>query len=200
MPLTKTQKRTLAVVVVVGGASGLHALREMLRQAVREQQLICISSLPDERSKRSRAPKVAVDGVFARRLAKILKICVPSPFSYEAGLIYTQTALLVARTFLTDFSSQIEGGVGRCVSCRCLLINIHRNCTCCRSHALPPRPSSSHKKYSAPPRFFYLHLLFFADTSSLAMQLDCASCLRCSVVLLSQPQLSTARSSTCRRE
>lgn len=116
MGLTNRHKQYLAAVVVVGGAAGISALRRVLREALREQQSICYSTLPDESSKRTRPPKVAVDAVFARRIIKILRICIPSALSYEAGLIYTQTALLVARTFLTDFSSQIEGGVGRCDS------------------------------------------------------------------------------------
>lgn len=39
--------------------------------------------------------------------------CVPGPLSAEAGLIYAQGALLVARTLLTDYVSLIEGRAGR---------------------------------------------------------------------------------------
>jgi len=39
--------------------------------------------------------------------------CVPGPLSAEAGLIYAQGALLVARTLLTDYVSWIEGRAGR---------------------------------------------------------------------------------------
>lgn len=42
----------------------------------------------------------------------------PGILSPEARLIYAQTALLVARTLLTDLSSQIEGGVGRYIIAR----------------------------------------------------------------------------------
>lgn len=119
--LTNTQKRWLAAAVITSGAAGVQALRASLRKTVAEQQMLCQSALLDEGNKRAnRSPKVAVDAVFAKRLSKILKICVPSPWCYEAGLIYTQTALLVARTFLTDASSQIEGGVGRWV-CVCII-------------------------------------------------------------------------------
>ena len=113
--LTKRQKRIIASVIAAGGLSGVHVLRKTLRDALREQYGICSSAdIINGRRKRTRTAKVAVDGVFARRLNKILRICVPGPFSPEAGIIYIQTACLVARTFLTDFSSQIEGGVGRC--------------------------------------------------------------------------------------
>lgn len=109
--LNKRQKQAVAAIVVGGGAAGLAHLRRTLRAALVEQQRICCSVGVE--SKRRPMPKVAVDAVFAKRLTKILKICVPSPYSYEAGLIYLQTTLLVARTLLTDVSSKIEGGVGR---------------------------------------------------------------------------------------
>jgi hypothetical protein len=114
--LTRRQKQIVASVILAGGLSGLHFLRKTLRHALKEQFYICSSaSVLEGSSRKRRAPKVAVDVTFAKRLHKILKICVPGPFSPEAGVIYVQTACLVARTFLTDFSSRIEGGVGRCV-------------------------------------------------------------------------------------
>jgi len=113
--LTSRQKQALAVVVISGGAAGVRVLRKALKSALKEQQLLVSSAgLDSGNSKRSKStPKVAVDAVFAARLSKILKICVPGPFSSEAGLIYAQTALLIVRTLLTDWSAQIEGGVGR---------------------------------------------------------------------------------------
>lgn len=114
MELTRRQKHIVATALIAGGVSGVQLLRKTLRDALREQHKICFAAdVLDGRSRKSRSPKVAVDMVFGRRLYKILKICVPGPFSSEAGIIYIQTACLVARTFLTDFSSQIEGGVGR---------------------------------------------------------------------------------------
>jgi hypothetical protein len=112
--LSSRQKQALAIVVLSGGAAGLRALRRTLKAALKEQQLLCSSAGLDSSSKRAgKQPKVAVDAVFAKRLRKIVRICVPGPFCYEAGLIAAQTALLVARTLLTDWSAQIEGGVGR---------------------------------------------------------------------------------------
>ena len=117
--LTRRQKNAIAFAVVAGGASGVHVIRKTLQDALREQSHICSSADILEGSgsgaRRRRSPKVAVDGVFAKRLYKILKICIPNPASPEAGLIYFQTLCLVARTFLTDVASQIEGGVGRYV-------------------------------------------------------------------------------------
>lgn len=97
--------------------AGLRHLRSVLKASLKEQQLICASVGLENGSKR-RSAKVAVDAVFAKRLAKILKICIPGPLSAEAGLIYAQTALLVARTLLTDWSAVIEGGVGRYIISR----------------------------------------------------------------------------------
>ena len=50
---------------------------------------------------------------YNKRIGKILKICVPTPWCQEARLIYLQSILLVFRTLLTDLSTRIEGGVGR---------------------------------------------------------------------------------------
>lgn len=117
----RRRKQLIAVgLITTGGVSGLHVIRKILRDALSEQIKICSSVDVLEGKggtfggrRRSRSVKVAVDGVFARRLFNILRICVPNPVSPEAGLIYTQTLCLVARTFLTDIASQIEGGVGR---------------------------------------------------------------------------------------
>jgi ATP-binding cassette subfamily D (ALD) protein 3 len=38
---------------------------------------------------------------------------VPSPFSFEAGLIYGQGVLLVLRSLLTEYISRLEGMGGR---------------------------------------------------------------------------------------
>jgi hypothetical protein len=120
--LSPRARNALAALVIAGGAGGLRALRDVLRDAVREQQRIVASAGGGETAAggkpRAAAPKVAVDAVFAGRLANILKVCVPSPFCAEAGLIYAQTALLVARTLLTDWASRIEGAVGRYIIVR----------------------------------------------------------------------------------
>lgn len=119
--LLKRQRQLFAVgLITTCGVSGLHVVRKTLRDALTEQVKLCSSADVLEGKggafggrRRSRSVKVAVDGVFARRLVNILRICVPNPVSPEAGLIYAQTICLVARTFLTDIASQIEGGVGR---------------------------------------------------------------------------------------
>jgi hypothetical protein len=107
--LSPRVRNALAALVIAGGAGGLRALRDVLRDAVREQQRIVASAGGGETAAggkpRAAAPKVAVDAVFAGRLANILKVCVPSPFCAEAGLIYAQTVLLVARTLLTVSSA-----------------------------------------------------------------------------------------------
>ena len=114
--LTNRQKRVITAVILGSGTAGFMSIRSLLRNALIEQQKICCAvGLEDPKAtvRRARAPKVAVDAIFARRLSKILRICIPSATSYEALLIYTQTVLLVARSLLTDVSSKIEGGVGR---------------------------------------------------------------------------------------
>lgn len=121
--LLRRRKQLIAVgLITTGGVSGVHIIRKILRDALQEQLKICssVDALEGKGGtfggrRRSRSVKVAVDGVFARRLFNILRICVPNPVSPEAGLIFAQTVCLVARTFLTDVASQIEGGVGRYV-------------------------------------------------------------------------------------
>lgn len=116
--LSSKQKKYAAAFVLVGGASSFNTIKSQLRKCLKEQQAIMSSAGLENKSARRPTQKVAVDRVFAIRLSKILRICVPSPVSAEAGLIYTQTALLIGRTFLTDISSSIEGGVGRFIIAR----------------------------------------------------------------------------------
>lgn len=105
------EKRALALAVVTGGAAGLHVLRGALAAARREQATLCQGL--ESNARRMRAPKVAVDALFAKRLAKILGICLPSPWSAEAALVASQGVLLVSRTLLTDLVSRLEGAAGR---------------------------------------------------------------------------------------
>jgi ABC-type uncharacterized transport system fused permease/ATPase subunit len=114
--LSPKERRLVAAFVIVGGTSGMSFLRRALAGALLEQQQICSEiGVPDNKNNRRQVltPKVAVDAVFAKRIGKILKICVPTPWCAEARLIYLQSALLVVRTLLTDLSTRIEGGVGR---------------------------------------------------------------------------------------
>lgn len=106
--LSPAQKRILAVLLLGGGISA-RVLKQQTRAAQREQLTICEGL----HTKRSPAPKVAVDAVFARRLLAILRICVPGIFTAEAGLIAGQGALLVLRTLLSDYVSKLEGRAGR---------------------------------------------------------------------------------------
>jgi len=113
MKMNARDRKVVAALVIVGGTSGMSFLRRALAGALLEQQQICSESgVPDKR-RQVHTPKVAVDKIFARRIAKILKICIPTPWCAEARLIYLQSALLVARSLLTDLSTRIEGGVGR---------------------------------------------------------------------------------------
>lgn len=69
--LSRRQKQVIAAAIIVGGGAGVRLLRSYLRDALREQQMLCSAAGLDESSKRSRAPKVAVDAVFAKRLGKV---------------------------------------------------------------------------------------------------------------------------------
>lgn len=101
----------MQAIVLAGGAVGIKQLRKELKECRHEQKVL--SQGLEQSTKRMRSPKVAVDALFFARLKKILAICVPSFFSYEAGLIYFQTILLVGRSLLTDYVSRLEGKAGR---------------------------------------------------------------------------------------
>ncbi|KAI8470101.1 MAG: ABC transporter transmembrane region 2-domain-containing protein [Monoraphidium minutum] len=116
MYMTPGQKRALAVLLLAGGTAGGRALRTMVRAARAEQRQLCADSI-SMRARGGRATaKVAVDGVFFRRLLTILHICVPSPLSKEALLVLLQGGLLVSRTLLTDYISRIEGFCGQAIT------------------------------------------------------------------------------------
>ncbi|KAL6779419.1 hypothetical protein ACKKBG_A12265 [Auxenochlorella protothecoides x Auxenochlorella symbiontica] len=109
--LSQSQKRSLAIIVVVGGGAGANQIKKALRSAAREQQELAMGT--ERKDKPLKHKAVAVDAIFASRLRKILSICVPGPLSAEAGLIYAQGGLLIARTMLSDYISRLEGQTGR---------------------------------------------------------------------------------------
>ncbi|PSC72069.1 ABC transporter D family [Micractinium conductrix] len=108
--MSPAQRRVLALVLLSGGAAALSKLQAQLREARREQQEL---SKGVEPRRGPRQAPVAVNALFARRLKAILRICVPSPLSAEAGLIYTQSVLLILRSLLTEYISRLEGRAGR---------------------------------------------------------------------------------------
>ena len=99
------------MVLIVGGSAGARQLRSALQAAQKEQVALASGIERPDRKLKTRA--VRVDAVFASRLRYIMSICIPGPFSAEAGLIYVQGAMLVARTVLSDMVSRLEGEVGR---------------------------------------------------------------------------------------
>mmetsp|Transcript_1337 Transcript_1337/g.3997 ORF Transcript_1337/g.3997 Transcript_1337/m.3997 type:complete len:758 (-) Transcript_1337:479-2752(-) len=113
--LSPSQKRVLALALIVGGGTGAKFLRGELRKAAREQAKLAVDvdSRPANKKREGKKNRVAVDRVFLKRLGIILKICVPSLWSREAVLIAVQSSLLMSRTWLTDYISRIEARAGR---------------------------------------------------------------------------------------
>lgn len=110
--LTPAQRRALAAVLIAGGGVfGGARLHLVVKQAQKEQQRLCADV--EDKAGRVRRPKVAVDALFASRLLKIFKICVPRLASKESSLIALQGLLLLSRTWLTDYISRIEARAGR---------------------------------------------------------------------------------------
>ena len=64
-----------ALLVAGGGIAGGARLQLVVKAAQQEQQHLCADV--EDKAGRVRRPKVAVDIVFARRLLKILQMCVP---------------------------------------------------------------------------------------------------------------------------
>lgn len=65
------------LIVIAGGVGTVKQLRLMLRQALQEQTVLCAGLEQQASRLKSRAPRVAVDAVFAARLRKILRMCGP---------------------------------------------------------------------------------------------------------------------------
>mmetsp|Transcript_27157 Transcript_27157/g.68274 ORF Transcript_27157/g.68274 Transcript_27157/m.68274 type:complete len:690 (-) Transcript_27157:56-2125(-) len=110
--MSPQQRRVLALALVGGGSAAFVRVKALLSAAQVEQDALC-ADLGGGAGRGGSGPKVRVDGVFLKRLLKILTICVPGLFSKEAGLIAIQGALLVSRTLLTEAVSSLEGRVGR---------------------------------------------------------------------------------------
>eukprot|EP00798_Chlamydomonas_sp_ICE-L_P012747 gene12747-15996_t len=105
-------KRLLAVLVIAGGISVGSKVRGLVRDAHKQQKILCADVHNTGRAGARRPQKIAVNKQFFQRLWRILKICVPSIFSKEAFLVLIQGALLVSRTVLTDWIAHIEGLCG----------------------------------------------------------------------------------------
>ncbi len=67
---------SLQVVAVTGGAAGWKIVQEEVKQTLCEQAALFNNSELEERSTRSKRPKVAVNKLFFERLRKILSMYV----------------------------------------------------------------------------------------------------------------------------
>lgn len=67
-----------------------------------------------------------VDGVFFKRIKKLVKIVIPSWKSPEAGDLLLLTAFLVARTFLSIYMASVNGGIVNAIVERNLPLFIQR--------------------------------------------------------------------------
>lgn len=118
--LTKRNRRVLAFLVLGGGIAIVAGklLHMQIKSFQKEQRELC--ETPNSNAgqpiflKPSKT-KIAVDTVFARRLAKILSICIPSLLAKEAIYVALQTCLLYCRTLLTERIAFVEGQAGQTV-------------------------------------------------------------------------------------
>ncbi|KAL6759951.1 ABC transporter transmembrane region 2-domain-containing protein [Haematococcus lacustris] len=109
--LPKAHKRVIAVLVIAGGISVGTKIRSAVIDAQRQQKQLAADAHAGRTNTRKQQ-KISVNKQFAKRLQKILSICIPSPVSREARLVLLQGALLVSRTLLTEWISRIEGWSG----------------------------------------------------------------------------------------
>lgn len=89
-------------------------IQSLLRHCRSEQRALVSEALGEaalsKTKKRSSATRtVAVDRRFFSRLADILRVCIPGPFTKEAGLVLAQGLLLCSRTILSDRITRLEG-------------------------------------------------------------------------------------------
>lgn len=88
---------TLAGVTALGSvALGVASLRSLVKnRAEGDQNQVVVPLKPSE----NRRPKAAVDAIFFKRLIRLLKIVIPSPFSPEMGYIILVAVMMLARTY-----------------------------------------------------------------------------------------------------
>ena len=60
--------------LLAGGVIGGSKLKQLVRQAQKEQQQLCAGLVEESKNGKAKRPKVAVDKVFFRRLLKILRM------------------------------------------------------------------------------------------------------------------------------
>ena len=107
----------IALALLVGGSGTtltVARVQSLLNHCRKDQRALVSAALGDaalSKTKRrsARTPVTAVDRRFAARLADILRVCIPGPFSKEAALVVIQGVLLFSRTILTDRITKLEG-------------------------------------------------------------------------------------------
>ncbi|XP_002973973.2 ABC transporter D family member 2 [Selaginella moellendorffii] len=116
--MSTQRQRALGVALLCGGSivAGSKLLQLRIKAFQKEQWELCESATSRQNMQLlSRRPKVSVDGLFAKRLVEILRICIPSIKSREVLFIVIQTLLLYSRTRLTEQMASIEGVTGQSV-------------------------------------------------------------------------------------
>lgn len=122
--------RRVAIGLALGGVGSavLHRLSRAMYLSRLRQRALAASALPlglekaevtsedQSSSSSSSIARVAVDGRFGQRLAAILRICMPSLFCKETGLVLLQGMLLLSRTVLSDSIARLEGVCGEKVT------------------------------------------------------------------------------------
>eukprot|EP01114_Cavostelium_apophysatum_P013429 TRINITY_DN3254_c0_g1_i1.p1 TRINITY_DN3254_c0_g1~~TRINITY_DN3254_c0_g1_i1.p1 ORF type:complete len:733 (+),score=209.45 TRINITY_DN3254_c0_g1_i1:91-2289(+) len=107
----------LAAVIGTGGIVAFINYRYQKRKALgvgaNKSDLVVLNDGKDEKDKKR--SKVGVDAVFFKRLAKILRICIPSWKSQEAFSLVVLTILLFSRTILSVMIAEITGTLAQCL-------------------------------------------------------------------------------------
>ena len=77
MPSTarSTEPPVAQVILLVGGSVGSREVAKEVHRAQREQRALCVDLDSAQPRGAPRKPKVAVDGLFAERLMRILRMC-----------------------------------------------------------------------------------------------------------------------------
>lgn len=114
-----SRSRVALALLVAGGGTAVFTTRlaKQLRRCRAEQTALtalsvssAVTKVPPDQSGTSKGPsRVAVNGLFLRRLVSILKVCVPGIFTREVLLLATQLIMMVSRTLLSDRITALEG-------------------------------------------------------------------------------------------
>ncbi|KAL1934379.1 hypothetical protein VTP01DRAFT_6561 [Rhizomucor pusillus] len=115
---TLTKKRSLGALVIALIYALYRAKQHFQQQYSSAASASGNSGKKRPDSKRKARQKVGVNAQFFKQMRKLLPICIPGPFSKEAGLLAALATVLIARTWLDIWFSAFNGSVVKAIVSR----------------------------------------------------------------------------------